>query len=125
MWDDLDRFDVGGDIFTDAPVASGCRTYQPAALVDQVDRQAVDFELTEVAGLFEPPFPKLTNRPLLSRLISRCICSTGVNVVEGGLPTCWVGESGVRREGNASSSSMSWRIKASNSPSDIVGASST
>ena len=81
MRDDVDRFDVGCDIFTDSPVASRCRAYQPAA--------------------------------------------TGVNVVDGGAPTCWVGESGVRSAGNASSSSLSWRIMASNSPSETVGASST
>ena len=44
-------------------------------------------------------------------------------VVEGGPPTCWVGESGVRSAGNSSSKALSSRIIASNSPSEMVGAS--
>jgi hypothetical protein len=33
-------------------------------LIDQVDRQAVHLELTQVAGLFEPLLAKLANRTL-------------------------------------------------------------
>ena len=40
-------------------------------------------------------------------------------------PTLWVGLSGVRSPGNSSSSSFSRRMRASYSPSAIVGASWT
>ena len=59
----------------------------------------------------------------LSRLSSRCRCSTGVNRVETDPPTCCVGESGVRSSGKLSSSPSSSRISTSNSASEIVGAS--
>ena len=48
-----------------------------------------------------------------------------MNSVATAPPTVWVGESGVRSEGSASSISSSRRIAASNSASDIVGWSST
>jgi hypothetical protein len=41
MRNDLDRFDIGGDIFAHAPIASGCGPHKSAFLIDQVDRQAV------------------------------------------------------------------------------------
>ncbi len=46
--DALDRADVVGDVLTGAAVAAGGRPHQPAALVEQVDRQAVDLELAQV-----------------------------------------------------------------------------
>ena len=64
MRNDGDRLDVGRDVFAHSPVASGCGAYQPAALVHQIDREAVDLELAEVSGLLEPTFAELAYRPL-------------------------------------------------------------
>ena len=57
-----DRPDVGGDVLTGPAVAAGDSPDQPAALVEQVDRQAVDLELAQhrrvrdaVAGQPRPP----------------------------------------------------------------------
>jgi hypothetical protein len=61
----------------------------------------------------------------LSRLIIRSRWSTAVNSVEKVPPTVWVGESGVRRSGCASSISCSSRIIRSYAPSARVGESRT
>ncbi len=51
--------------------------------------------------------------------------STAVNSVDTAPPTVWVGESGVRSSGWASSRASSSRIRASKSASESVGVSRT
>ena len=45
--DRVDRLDVGRDVLAGAAVAAGQGAHQPALLVEQVDRQAVDLELAQ------------------------------------------------------------------------------
>ena len=59
-----DGADVGGDVLAGAAVAAGQRPGQPAALVEQVDREAVDLELAQQRGVVdavaaEPGVPRL------------------------------------------------------------------
>ena len=46
--DALDGLDVVGDVLTGTPVAAGQGPGQPAVLVEQVDREAVDLQLAQV-----------------------------------------------------------------------------
>ena len=48
MRDALDRADVVGDVLTGAPVAAGRCPHEATPLVEQVDGQSVDLELTQV-----------------------------------------------------------------------------
>ena len=61
----------------------------------------------------------------LSRLSIRSACSTAANPVANPPPTRWLGESGVSSDGYCASSASSSRSRVSNSPSAMVGASST
>ena len=101
---------------TSSPVRPSPRVsaaHQPAVLVEQVDRQAVDLELAEQRRRPRRPSRRQpgpqaassSKENALSRLIIRSRWSTAVNSVETAPPTFWVGESGVRSSGYCSSSS--------------------
>ena len=53
----VDGLDVGRDVLAGHAVAAGERADQPALLVEQVDREAVDLELAEQVG------PSMPSRP--------------------------------------------------------------
>ena len=52
--DGVDGLDVGGDVLAGAAVAAGERPDQPAALVEQVDGEAVDLELAQQRRRLDP-----------------------------------------------------------------------
>ena len=118
-------------------VAAGGRPDQPAALVDQVQRQPVDLQLAQIAGLLDPLLPQLANRPL--RPAVQLLAAERVVQAQQPLQMLDRRERGRRRPadllgrrvGRAQRRELvlqrvrapaSWR---SNSPSEIVGASST
>ena len=109
LGDLADGAHVGGDVLAGAPVAAGGAADQPALLVGQVDRQAVDLELAEelhraagvALGALGPGRPARRRSKTLSSDIIRSACSTGVNSVEKVPPTFCVGDSGVRSAGNS------------------------
>ena len=86
--DGRDEAGVVGDVLADPAVAAGGQAPQPPALVDDVDREAVDLQLAQQRAAATrgrarpaPPRPRAP-RPMnaLSRLSSRCRCSTGSNI---------------------------------------------
>ena len=105
-----DGADVGGDVLPRVAVAAGGGADQPAALVDEVDGEAVDLQLAQVvrAGARRPARrarPRRTSSSLakaLSRLCIRSRCSTAGSGREAAV-TFWLGESGVTSAGCAAS----------------------
>ena len=110
--DDRDRAQVGGDVLAGRAVAARRALDEPAALVAQADRQAVDLELGDVArgpgagsGAGGRPRPlrtrasKARSSSWLNAFDERQHRPAVADLVEaspvGAPPTRWVGESGV------------------------------
>ena len=120
---------------TSSPVVPSPRVAapdQPAALVDQVDGQAVDLELAEVARRAAPSrsaraaqAESSSEEKALSRLCMRSGWVTGAKVAPKPPLTFWLGDSGVTRAGWAASSALSSPISSSYWPSLTSGASWT
>ena len=77
-----DRPEVGGDVLAGRPVAAGRALDEPAALVAERDREAVDLELGDVAS-GPPPAPAPAGRPRPRRTrASKARSSSWLNAFE-------------------------------------------
>ncbi len=84
--DAVDVADVLGDVLADHPVAAGRRAGEPAVLVAEADREAVDLQLAQVVDLaagvaldLRRPRVNSSIEKTLSRLSIRSACLTGAN----------------------------------------------